>query len=191
MVYKGHHSCGGSLLNSDTVLTAAHCLLETNPQNPDGKLIKIQIDKLTVILGTIYNVSSEKEENRQTSQVKNEISHPAYDEKTFDNDFAILKLSTPVKFTKYVNPICLPESSNLNLDSVEAMVSGWGVNYGLDVTSFPAILQKVKRNNFLALYSFSMVPRFNCLNAQYLVACKRIWSCIGYAILISQSHIQI
>ena len=146
LVYKGHHTCGGSLLNSDTVLTAAHCLLETNPQNPDGKLIKIQIDKLTVILGTIYNISSEKEENRQTSQVKNEISHPAYNEKTFDNDFAILKLATPVKFTKYVNPIRLPESSNLNLDSVEAMVSGWGVNYGLDVTSFPAILQKVKRN---------------------------------------------
>ena len=64
-------------------------------------------------------------------------------EKTFDNDFAILKLATPVKFTKHVNPICLPESSNINLDSVEAMVFGWGVNYGLDITSFPAILQKV------------------------------------------------
>ena len=44
-----------------------------------------------------------------------------------DNDFVIIKLAKEVKFTKHVNPICLPQpNSNQNFDSVEATASGWG-----------------------------------------------------------------
>ena len=60
-----------------------------------------------------------------------------------DNDFAILKLAKPVKFTKYVNPICLPEvNSTKNFDYVEAQVSGWGKLGGI-MGRLPDILQKV------------------------------------------------
>jgi hypothetical protein len=48
---------------------------------------------------------------------------------TFENDFVILKLGSPLKFNINVQPACLPTSSNfLSLDDTEDMcfTSGWG-----------------------------------------------------------------
>ena len=53
---------------------------------------------------------------------------------TFENDFVILKLGSPLKFNINVQPACLPTSSNfLSLDDTEDMcfTSGWGtLQYG-------------------------------------------------------------
>ena len=67
---------------------------------------------------------------KRDRRVTDRIIHQSFLKNDFikgnvDNDFAILKLAKPVAFTKYVNPICLPQSSNKNFDSVEAMASGW------------------------------------------------------------------
>jgi hypothetical protein len=48
---------------------------------------------------------------------------------TFENDFVILKLGSPLKFNIDVQPACLPTSNNfLGLDDTEEMcfTSGWG-----------------------------------------------------------------
>ena len=48
---------------------------------------------------------------------------------TFENDFVILKLGSPLQFNIDVQPACLPTSKNfLSLDSTEYMcfTSGWG-----------------------------------------------------------------
>ena len=48
---------------------------------------------------------------------------------TFENDFVILKLGSPLQFNIDVQPACLPTSKNfLSLDSTEDMcfTSGWG-----------------------------------------------------------------
>ena len=48
---------------------------------------------------------------------------------TFENDFVILKLGSPLKFNINVQPACLPTSNNfLGLDDTEEMcfTSGWG-----------------------------------------------------------------
>ena len=44
-------------------------------------------------------------------------------------DYAIIKLPKPVKFTKWVNPICLPANSMMNIENVEARVAGWGLKW--------------------------------------------------------------
>ena len=53
---------------------------------------------------------------------------------TFENDFVILKLGSPLQFNTDVQPACLPTSKNfLSLDSTEDMcfTSGWGtLQYG-------------------------------------------------------------
>ena len=51
------------------------------------------------------------------------ITHPKYNENSIDNDFAIIKLLTPVTFTDRVKPICLPSILN-NYDSKVATVTG-------------------------------------------------------------------
>ena len=37
------------------------------------------------------------------------ISHPQYSRSTINNDIALMKLATPIKFGKYVKSVCLPQ----------------------------------------------------------------------------------
>ena len=68
------------------------------------------------------------------------INHPSYNAKSYDNDFAIIKLASPVSFSDRVSPICLPSAST-NYDNKVATVTGWGtLSSG---GSQPNILQKV------------------------------------------------
>ena len=43
------------------------------------------------------------------------------------NDIAILTLEIPVKFSKFVQPVCLPKLESLNMKEEELFtISGWG-----------------------------------------------------------------
>lgn len=55
------------------------------------------------------------------------MSHPLYDDRTFDNDIALLKLSAPVNFTDYVSPVCLASAGSTFFTGTSSWVTGWGV----------------------------------------------------------------
>jgi len=42
------------------------------------------------------------------------------------NDIAIITLETPVNFTKFIQPICLPTLDNINSKEEKFTISGWG-----------------------------------------------------------------
>ena len=115
--------CGGTLLSSNTVLTAAHC------QTP--------VSNFKVVVGEFDVSRADGEQRISPSQW---IQHPNYNSGTTNNDFAIIKLATPVSFSSTVNPACLPTAGR-NYDNVVATVSGWGTlsSGGRQ----PSILQKV------------------------------------------------
>ena len=53
-----------------------------------------------------------------------------FDSLTFDNDFVILKLGSPLQFNNETQPACLPSSPGyLSLESTEdrCFTSGWGL----------------------------------------------------------------
>lgn len=82
--------------------------------------------KYSVMLGT----SKLKPENSSTAliiPVKDIIIHPKFWGRTFImGDIALLQLSTPVTFSKYVQPICLPEPNDDLKIGTPCWVTGWG-----------------------------------------------------------------
>ena len=62
----------------------------------------------------------------KTSNVEEIINHPNYDDSTHNNDIAILRLKTPLTFTKDIQPACLPDPSLFLEDEELGVVSGWG-----------------------------------------------------------------
>ena len=136
-------ACGGSILSSDTILTAAHC--------PNGG----DIDVVVAVVGD-HNIF-EIDGNEQRIPIKELIIHPKYNKSiSYEYDLAIIKLAEPIIFTEYVGTICLP-SVDKNYDNVTAKISGWGQSHHGEEYHFSDVLREVKQGanqSKLKLYSF-------------------------------------
>lgn len=79
---------------------------------------------LIVYLGRQSQEGSNPNEVSQT--VTQIINHPDYNSDTNDNDICLLKLSSPVTFTKYILPVCLAAPDSTFHDGTDSWVTGWG-----------------------------------------------------------------
>ena len=102
--------CGGTLISSTHVLTAAHC---TDGETPRS---------MRVILGE-HNIADSEFNRVDVAEI---INHPNYNSRTVNNDYAILRLANPVTFTNEVSPACLPADLSATYAGVLATVTGWG-----------------------------------------------------------------
>lgn len=67
-----------------------------------------------------------KQDGVQRRPLKRVISHPYYNQMTFDYDIALLELSDPLQFTNTIQPICLPSPSHVFPAGMACWVTGWG-----------------------------------------------------------------
>ncbi|KAM6238737.1 granzyme B-like [Porphyrio hochstetteri] len=103
--------CGGFLIRSDAVLSAAHCV------TGKGKV------SVTVILGA-HNITK-NEPSQQKFHIRHWVIHPKYSRETNENDIMLLKLEPKAKLTKSVNYIKLPNQEHVKPGTM-CKVAGWG-----------------------------------------------------------------
>ena len=106
--------CGGAIVDSQWIVTVAHCVSGYGPSQID---VHVGVSTL-----------AERSSSNQTSLAE-VIIHPSWDAANFRNDIALLKLSAPVTFGAKSEPIALPvgiDAAAWPPATTPAMISGWG-----------------------------------------------------------------
>ncbi|KAJ7996718.1 hypothetical protein DPEC_G00239940 [Dallia pectoralis] len=113
--WRGRHACGATLIDSQWLVTAAHCIHGKN----------IHLSNWEAVLG-LHSQNSVAVAPSQTLKVDRVIMNKHYNKQTKDSDIAMMHLHRNVTFTEYIQPICLPQIDQQYEAGRKCFIAGWG-----------------------------------------------------------------
>uniref|UniRef100_A0A672YHJ8 coagulation factor Xa n=1 Tax=Sphaeramia orbicularis TaxID=375764 RepID=A0A672YHJ8_9TELE len=147
--------CGGTILNRFFILTAAHCMNQSR--------------HIHVIVGEFDRLVNHG--NEAVHNVEAVLIHHQYQSNTYHNDIALMKLATPIRFSRYILPACLPThnfAEKVLMKQDVGMVSGFG-----------RLGEKRQTSQILQRLTLPYVDRAACRESTKFTVSSRMF-CAGY-----------
>uniref|UniRef100_A0A3Q3DQ10 Transmembrane serine protease 5 n=1 Tax=Hippocampus comes TaxID=109280 RepID=A0A3Q3DQ10_HIPCM len=152
LYYSNRHTCGGSIITSQWIVTAAHCVPgDSVPFHAWTPLLCFQNPTGHAVEKIVYNKNY------------NHVSH--------DSDIALMKLRTPLNFSgpsDTVRPVCLPQFDYDPPGGTQCWISGWGytqpdgVHSSDTLKEAPVPIISTNKCNSSCMYNGEITPRMLC-----------------------------
>uniref|UniRef100_A0A3Q2XL89 Transmembrane serine protease 5 n=1 Tax=Hippocampus comes TaxID=109280 RepID=A0A3Q2XL89_HIPCM len=158
LYYSNRHTCGGSIITSQWIVTAAHCV--HNYRLP-------QVSSWAVHTGVVTR-SLPKTTEPTGHAVEKIVYNKNYNHVSHDSDIALMKLRTPLNFSDTVRPVCLPQFDYDPPGGTQCWISGWGYTQPdahteeLWCLCAPVPIISTNKCNSSCMYNGEITPRMLC-----------------------------